>query len=104
MQADDHHDVRARLREDEARRGAAEQFHKFVEDNLDDLLRGLELLPDLLPFGLLLDGRDEVFRDLVVHVRFEQREAYFAQSGVHVLWCEHALAAQILQRALQLVG
>src|SRR5215213_9005726 len=104
LQADDHHDVRARLREDEARRGAAQKLDQLVEDYLDDLLGGLKLLPDLLPLGLRLDRRDEVFGDLVVHVRFEQREADFAQRGVNVLGCEHALAAQILQRALQLVG
>ena len=54
---DDHDDVRDLFGKDQPRRLAAEQVDQFVVNYLDDLFGRLELLPNLLPFGLFLDQR-----------------------------------------------
>ena len=57
---------------------SAQKLYQLVKHDLDDLFGRLQFLPDLLAFGLLLDRRDEVLRDLVVHIRFKEREAAYA--------------------------
>ena len=75
---------------------AAKQFNKFVVNDLNYLFRRLELLPDLLSLGLLLNRSNKVFRNFVVNVGFQERQADFAEGRVHMFLPQHAFAAKIL--------
>src|SRR5665213_3381714 len=75
------HDVhgRRRIAVGQARRGAAQQVHQLVVDQLDDALRRAQRGEDVAADGLLFDRRDERLRDRQRDVGFEQRDADFAQ-------------------------
>jgi hypothetical protein len=97
-----HEDHGRRTRgEREARGCAAHQRGQLVVDDLDDLLAGVELLGDLEPEGLLLDGRRELLDDLEVDVGLEQREPDLPHRTVDVVLGERAALAHRRQRPLK---
>ena len=60
----------------------------------------LQLEPYLLAFCLFLYRRNEVFRDLIVNVCFEQRQTNLAERRRNVFPGQDAFAAQVFQRPL----
>ena len=82
----------------------AEQSNEFVADDLDHLLGGRKRGEHFGADGLFADVLDQVGDDLEVDVGFEQGDANFAQSFGDVFFSERALAAKVLEDALQFVG
>jgi hypothetical protein len=82
----------------------AKQGGKFVADNFHDLLVRRELQHDFAADGLLADVREELVGHSDVDVAFEEGFANFDESGVEMLFGQLALAAEILERALELFG
>ena len=99
-----HQNDRGRLRgEFEARRVFAEQRDQLVAHDLDDLLGGRERGQHLGADGLGADVLDQVADDVEVDVGLEQGDANLAQGFGDVLFGERALAAKVLEGALQFV-
>ena len=73
---------------------------QLIENDLYDLLGRLQLEPYLLAFCLFLYRRNEVFRDLIVNVCFEQRQTNLAERRRNVFPGQDAFAAQVFQRPL----
>jgi hypothetical protein len=82
----------------------AEQVHKFVVDDFDDLLTGLDALDDLGADGLGFDALDEIARDLEIHVGFQQRHADFAERVCDVGLGNFSEPAQVSKRVLELAA
>ena len=100
-----HEDHRGRLGgEFEARGVFAEQRDQLVADDLDDLLGGRERGKHFGADGFLADVLDELVDDVEVDVGFKQGHADFAQRFGDVFFGERALAAKVLEDALQFVG
>ena len=99
-----HENDRGRLRgELEAGGVFAEQCDQLVANDLDDLLGGRKRGEHFGADGLGADVLDEVVDDVEVDVGFEQGHADFAQGFGDVLFSERALAAEVLEGALQFV-
>ena len=99
-----HQNDRGRLRgEFEARRVFAQQLDQLVAHNLDDLLGGRERGQHFGAHGLGADVLDQVADDVEVDVGLEQRHADFAQGFGDVFFGQRALAAEVLEGALQFV-
>ncbi len=77
---------------------------KLVADDLDHLLGRRERGQDFGADGLGADVLDEVVDDLEVDVGLEQGDANLAQGFGDVLFGERALAAKVLEDALQFVS
>ena len=88
----------------EARGVFAEQRDQLVADDLDHLLGGRKRGQHFGADGLLADVLDQFVDDLEVDVGFEQGDANFAQGLGDVFFSERALAAKVLEDALQFVG
>ena len=82
----------------------AEQIHKFVVDDFDDLLARLDALDDFSADGLGLDALDEIAGDLEIHVGLQQRHADFAQGIADVRLGDFAEAAQVAEGVLELAA
>ena len=82
----------------------AEELDELFVDNFDDLLRRVEGGEDFLAERFFLDGFDEAFDHFEVDVGFKEGDADFAQSGVHVLRGEFALAAQVFEDLLEFIA
>ena len=80
----------------------AEQCAQFVADDLDDLLIRRELHHDFGADGFGADVGEEFVGYVDVDVAFEEGVANFGEGGVQVLVGELALAAKILEGALEL--
>ena len=100
LQADDHPDG-GRLGGEERLGVFAEHRGELVANGLDDLLVGRELQHDFGADGFLADVGEEFVGDADVDVAFEQGFANFGERGVQMLFGELALAAQILEGALE---
>ena len=81
----------------------AENRDQFVAHDLDDLLRRRQRGHHFLAERLLADVLDELFDDVQVDVGFEQRHANFFERLADVFFGKGSLAAQVLERALQLI-
>ena len=100
-----HQDDRRRLGgEVETRRVFAQQRDQLVAHDLDHLLGGRERGEHFSANSLGANVLDQVVDDLQVDVGFEQRDADLAQSLGDVFFSERALAAKVLEDALQFVG
>lgn len=75
----------------------AEERDELVVDDIDDLLAGHDPLEHVLPDALGLHARDEVARDLEMHVGREQSGAHLSEGGGHVGLREPADAAKIAE-------
>jgi len=73
-------------------------------DDLDHSLAGRNALEHVTADGLLFDRRHELARDLEVDVGFEQGQAHLAKRGVHVLFGDAALVAELGENAGELIG
>ena len=74
---------------------------QLVADDLDDLLGGRERGEHFGADGFGADVLDELADDVEVDVGFEQGDADFAQGFGDVFFGERALAAEVLEGALQ---
>src|SRR2546421_10055058 len=83
---------------------ATEQDRQFVIENLNDLLTGGDAAQDRFAQRLVFHARDEIFRDLKIDIRFEQREPDLAQRGIDVLLADFSATAEILENLLQLIA
>ncbi len=83
---------------------AAEQLDKLVVEDFDDLLAWGDIAQHLLAKGAGLDGLDEVFGDLEVHVGLKEGEADFTQRVGHVGLADFAEAAQLAEGVFEFVG
>ncbi len=81
----------------------AEQFAEFVADDLYDLLLRGELEEDFGAEGFLADVGDEFVGYADVDVAIEKGFADFGEASVEVFFGELALAAEILEGALEFV-
>ena len=79
----------------------AEQGGELVANGLDDLLVGRKLQHDFAADGFLANVGEQFVGDADVDVAFEQGFADFGERGVEVLFGELALAAKVLECALQ---
>ena len=79
----------------------AEQLQQLVADDLEHLLIGRELQQDFGAERLGADVREQLVGHVDVDVAFEQRFANAGERGVQVLFVELALAAQVLEDALE---
>src|SRR5688500_10577912 len=68
LESDDHHGVGYLLSKDQSRRLASKEIDQLVVNDLDNLLRWLEFLPNLLALSLFLDRSYKVFSDFVVNI------------------------------------
>ena len=82
----------------------AEDIHELVADDFDDLFGGREGGGDFGAEGFGADVVDDVAGDVEVDVGFEERGADGAEGGVDVVVGEGALAAEVLEGALELVA
>ena len=82
---------------------AAEKFAQFVTNNFYYLLVGRKLQEDFGTQRLFTDVLDELVRNADVYVAFEQGFANFHQARIEMFLGDFALAAQILEGALELV-
>ncbi len=80
-----------------------EQLDQLVAHDLDDLLGGRKRGQHFGADGLGANVLDQVVDDVEVDVGFKQRHANLAQRFGDVLFGERALAAQILEGALQFI-
>jgi len=80
----------------------AEKFGQLVAYRLDDLLVGRELQHDFAADGLLANVGEQFVGNANVDVTFKQGFANFGEGRVQMLFGEFALAAKILEGALQL--
>jgi len=80
----------------------AEQRGELVANRFDHLLVGRELQHHFAADGFLPNVGEEFVGDADVDVAFEQGFADFRERGVEMLLGELALAAQVLEGALQL--
>ena len=100
-----HQDDRRGLRgELEAGRVFAQQFDQLIADHLDDLFGGRERGHHFGADGLGADVLDQVAGHVEVDVGLEQGDADFAQGLGDVFFAQRALAAQVLEGALQFFG
>ena len=81
----------------------AEDGDELAVNDLDDLLGGRERGHDFLAEGLLANVLDELLDDVEVDVGFEQRHADFFERVADVFFGEGALAAEVLEGALELI-
>ncbi len=79
----------------------AEQLEQFVADDLEDLLIGRKLQQDFGAQRLGANVGEQFVGDVHVDVAIEQGFANADQRGVQVLFGELALAAQVLEDALE---
>ena len=99
-----HQDDGGRLRGKlESSRVLAQQRDQLVAHNLDDLLGGRERRQHLGAHGLGADVLDQLADDVEVYVGFEHRHADFAQGFLNVFFGQRALAAEVLEGALEFV-
>ena len=77
LQAAHHDDCRRFVGNFQFGVGGTHQRAQLVVDDLDDLLRGIKTLQDLLPHRLFRNVCDEFFGDENVDVRFQKRDAHF---------------------------
>ena len=103
LKADDHPDGR-RPRSEGGLGMFAEQFQQLVADDLEDLLIGRELQQDFRAKRFGANVGQEFVGDVHVDVAIEEGFADANQGGVHVLVGELALAAQVLEDALEFLG
>ena len=82
----------------------AQDLHHFVVDDLDHLLRRRKRAEHFLPHRLHLDRLHQLLDDLEVDVGLQQRDANLFERALHVLGSELALAAKVLENALELFG
>jgi hypothetical protein len=82
----------------------AKQGGKFVADNFHDLLVRRELQHDFAADGFAADVGEELIGHGDVDIAFEESFADFSESGVQMLFGQLALAAEILECALELFG
>jgi hypothetical protein len=82
----------------------AEELNELFMDDLNNLLGRVESREDLLAHRLFLHRFDELFDDLEMDVGFEQRDADLAETGVHILRGEFALAAEVFEDLLQFIA
>ena len=80
---------------------AAHEIGQLFVDDLDDLLGGGQALHDLLPHGTFRNLGAEVLGDFIVDVGLEQGHAHLAHRGLDVGLVQLALAAQLLENAIQ---
>ncbi|GMA37010.1 hypothetical protein GCM10025876_32140 [Demequina litorisediminis] len=104
LEAGEHDDRGAGLREVEATSLATEDRHEFLVDDLDHLLAGVQCTRDLLAERALPDvageRADHGHRDVGV----EQGAADLADGGVDVRLGQAALAPQVAERRREAVG
>jgi len=98
----DHEDATGIAAELNAGIGGAEQFDKFVVDDLNDMLAGLDAEKDFLADGLVFDALDEIASDLEIDVGFEEGQTDFAEGLADVFLRDFAEAAQVLEGLLKL--
>src|SRR5487761_1013262 len=103
LQADDEPD-RRRARGEMHANFLAEKFGQFVANDFDDLLIGRKLEKDFGAKGLFADVRDDFVNDAEIDVCVEKGFANLREAGVEMLFGDFALAAKILERALEFVG
>ena len=80
--------------------GAAHHFDQLVVYDFDYLLPRRQTRKNVLSHRLLLDFSDELFDNLEVDVRFEQRQLDLPHGVVDVRLRQYALAAQFLKGIL----
>ena len=78
----------------------AEQGDKLIEDDLDDLLSGIERLRDLSAKGALLDLVVELPHHREVRIGVEQGQADLSQSFIEVTLGKASPAAEPAEHAL----
>ena len=76
---------------------ASHQLRHLFVDDLDDHLRRIEAVHDLLADRPFLYGAHELLDHLEVDVRFEQRHLDFAHRGLDIALRELTLAAQFFE-------
>jgi hypothetical protein len=101
LQADEHDDGRRVGRARQSMPAAAEQRHQLVVDDLDHLVGGRERGEHVLADRLRLHTLDEAAHDLEVDVGLEECNADFAECGLDVVLGQPAVAAQLVEDALQ---
>ena len=105
LQAHEHDHVGcAVLGQDELGLGGAQQLGELVQDDHDHVLRRREGVQDLGGHALLLARGDERLHHAVVDVGLEQGHADLAHGRVDVVLGQAALAAELVEGALEAVG
>ena len=79
----------------------AEKCGEFIANDLDDLLIGRKLQHHFAAKRFAADGGKKLFNNRESDIAFEHGFADFAKRGTEMLVGEFALAAQILEGALQ---
>src|SRR3989442_2179020 len=82
----------------------AEQLGQLVANNFHHLLVGRKLEHHFAAERLATDVGEQLVGNAEGHVAFEQRLADLRQRGVEVLLGQLSLSAEVLERALQLLG
>ena len=86
LQAAHHHDCgRVRSAREPAARAAHERGQLFVDD-FNDHLRGGQAFHYLRADGTLGHFIGKIFRDFIVNVRFEKRQAHFAHGFFYIIF------------------
>ena len=83
------------------RGGGAQQFHQGLMHDLDQLLARSQAFQNLGPQGAFPDLARERLDYLVVHIRFQQRQADRAQTFLDIRLGQQPLAAQSVKDVLQ---
>ena len=96
-------DHRGALLESQGCLFAPEDARQLVPDDLDDLLRRRERGQDLSSDGFLPHPGREILDDLEVDVRFEESRPDLLERFVHMELGEVALAAKLLEDALETI-
>jgi len=79
----------------------AQEIHKLIMDNLDNLLPRLNALNNLLSDRLLTDLLNKFPRYLEVHIRLQKRHPHLPQRVRHVGVADFPHPAQISEHLLQ---
>src|SRR4051794_28943250 len=104
LESGEHDHGRRGLREPEPPGLAAEDRDELVVDDLDDLLRRVQRLADLLTAGPLTYGGHELLDDRERDIGLEQRDAYLPRGRVDVGLRQASLATEVLERRGETVG
>ncbi len=104
LQADEHDHGRRRGGVADSFGVATKQLHQLRVDSLNNVLRGGQARRDLDALESRAHPLDELLDDPEVDVRFEQRQANFAQAGVDVFRSKHTPAGDLLERRRQPVS
>ena len=73
-------------------------------ENLNDLLAGRDAAQHLFAQRLFFDPGDEILRDLVIDIGFEQSEPHLTHRVADVRFADRTMPAQVLKDVLKFVA